>query len=253
MPIFSFFVVHQGQLFRTTALTLERFVSSLCLCLSPPQLPVPTPSLDAATQTFSHTAASRDVSTQLSLQWVGYELLLKNAAPGLSAARAVHPSLAQQGGADGKGWRVQRGALDCDCPFLAPRTPLRQCTHCKVGSRCAERHVTLEHRVCRLQRQSWTEVGRQTKHADVNGVVAASPPRRSRHRVRLAFVCGCPAIQYHGLAGSIRIASGYLGVKEWLSNPRLTVLVPPSTDTRINARRPNGSGVDPEGSEPRGR
>ena len=32
----------------------------------PPQLPVSTPSLDVATQTFSHTAASRDVSTQLS-------------------------------------------------------------------------------------------------------------------------------------------------------------------------------------------
>ena len=52
-------------MFRTT-LTLERFASSLCLCLSPPQLPVPPSSLDAATQTFSHTAASRDVSTQLS-------------------------------------------------------------------------------------------------------------------------------------------------------------------------------------------
>ena len=34
----------------------------------PPQLPVPTPSLDAATQTFSHTAASRDVSTHLSFR-----------------------------------------------------------------------------------------------------------------------------------------------------------------------------------------
>ena len=34
----------------------------------PPQLPVPTPPLDAATQTFPHTAASRDVSTQLSFK-----------------------------------------------------------------------------------------------------------------------------------------------------------------------------------------
>ena len=34
----------------------------------PPQLPVPTPPLDAATQTFPHTAASRDVSTHLSLR-----------------------------------------------------------------------------------------------------------------------------------------------------------------------------------------
>ena len=34
----------------------------------PPQLPVPTPSLDAATQTFSHTVASQDVSTQLSFR-----------------------------------------------------------------------------------------------------------------------------------------------------------------------------------------
>ena len=33
----------------------------------PPQLPVPTPSLDAATQTFSHTAASGDVSTHATL------------------------------------------------------------------------------------------------------------------------------------------------------------------------------------------
>ena len=32
----------------------------------PPQLPVPTPPLDAASQTLPHTAASRDVSTQLS-------------------------------------------------------------------------------------------------------------------------------------------------------------------------------------------
>ena len=36
---------------------------------SPPlPLPVPTPPLDAATQTFSHTAASRDVSTQRSFE-----------------------------------------------------------------------------------------------------------------------------------------------------------------------------------------
>ena len=34
----------------------------------PPQLPVSTPSLDAATQTFSHTAASRDVSAQHSFR-----------------------------------------------------------------------------------------------------------------------------------------------------------------------------------------
>ena len=34
----------------------------------PPQLPVPTPSLDAATQTFSHTTASQDVSAQLSFR-----------------------------------------------------------------------------------------------------------------------------------------------------------------------------------------
>ena len=34
----------------------------------PPQLPVPTPSLDAATQTFSHTVASRDASMQLSFR-----------------------------------------------------------------------------------------------------------------------------------------------------------------------------------------
>ena len=32
----------------------------------PPQLPVPTPPLDAATQTLPHTTASRDVSTQFS-------------------------------------------------------------------------------------------------------------------------------------------------------------------------------------------
>ena len=36
----------------------------------PPQLPVPTPPLDAVTQIFSHTAASRDVSTQLSFREV---------------------------------------------------------------------------------------------------------------------------------------------------------------------------------------
>ena len=34
----------------------------------PPHPPVPTPSLDAAAQTFSHTAASRDVTTQLSFR-----------------------------------------------------------------------------------------------------------------------------------------------------------------------------------------
>ena len=34
----------------------------------PPQLPVPTPTLDAATQTSSHTAAARDASTQLSFR-----------------------------------------------------------------------------------------------------------------------------------------------------------------------------------------
>ena len=34
----------------------------------PPQLPVPTPSLDAATQTFAHIAAFRDASTQLSFR-----------------------------------------------------------------------------------------------------------------------------------------------------------------------------------------
>ena len=36
----------------------------LCSCFPPPQLPVPTPPLDAATQTSPHTAASQDVSTQ---------------------------------------------------------------------------------------------------------------------------------------------------------------------------------------------
>ena len=34
----------------------------------PPQLPVPTPPLDVATQPFLHTAATRDVSTQLSFK-----------------------------------------------------------------------------------------------------------------------------------------------------------------------------------------
>ena len=88
------------------------------------------------------------------LQWVGYELLLKNAAPGLSASRAVHPSLAKQSGAAAVcSVRVRSARLRL--PVLG--SPLRQGTHCKVGSRCAGRHVTLEHRVCRLQRQRWTE------------------------------------------------------------------------------------------------
>ena len=43
-------------------------VASLLMLSPPPQLPVPAPPLDAATQTFSHTAASRDVSTQLSFR-----------------------------------------------------------------------------------------------------------------------------------------------------------------------------------------
>ena len=55
------------------AATQLSFVEFLERCIfvsasPPPQLPVPTPPLDAATQTFSHTAASRDVSTQLSFR-----------------------------------------------------------------------------------------------------------------------------------------------------------------------------------------
>ena len=53
------------------AVTQLSFAAFLERCIfvhasPPPQLPVPTPSLDAATQTLPHTAASRDVSTQLS-------------------------------------------------------------------------------------------------------------------------------------------------------------------------------------------
>ena len=56
---------------RAEAATQLSFAAFLKRCIfvhasPPPQLPVPTPSLDAATQTFSRTAASRDVSTQLS-------------------------------------------------------------------------------------------------------------------------------------------------------------------------------------------
>ena len=52
------------------AATQLSFAAFLERCISvsaspPPQLPIPTPSLDAATQTFSHTVASRDASTQL--------------------------------------------------------------------------------------------------------------------------------------------------------------------------------------------
>ena len=55
------------------AATQLSFAASLEHCISvsaspPSQLPVPTPSLDAATQTFSHAAASQDVSTQLSFR-----------------------------------------------------------------------------------------------------------------------------------------------------------------------------------------
>ena len=51
-----------------TQLSFAAFLQR-CIFVSaspPPQLLVPTPSLHAATQTFPHTAASRDVSTQLS-------------------------------------------------------------------------------------------------------------------------------------------------------------------------------------------
>ena len=52
------------------AVTQLSFAAILERCIfvhasPPPQLPVTTPSLEVATQTFSHTAASRDVSTQL--------------------------------------------------------------------------------------------------------------------------------------------------------------------------------------------
>ena len=55
------------------AATQLSFVAFLERCIfvstsPPPQLPVPTPSLDVATQTFHHTAASRDVSTHLSFR-----------------------------------------------------------------------------------------------------------------------------------------------------------------------------------------
>ena len=55
-----------------TQLSFAAFLER-CIFVSaspPPQLPVPTPSLHAATQTFPHTAASRDVSTQPSFQGV---------------------------------------------------------------------------------------------------------------------------------------------------------------------------------------
>ena len=55
------------------AATQLSFAASLERCISvsasqPLPLPVPTPPLDAATQTYLHTAATRDVSTQLSFR-----------------------------------------------------------------------------------------------------------------------------------------------------------------------------------------
>ena len=50
----------------TSAAFLERCI--FVYASPPPQLPVPTPTLQAATQTLPHTAASPDASTQLSLR-----------------------------------------------------------------------------------------------------------------------------------------------------------------------------------------
>ena len=55
------------------AATQLSFVAFLECCISvsappPPQLPIATPLLDAATQTIPHIAVSQDVSTQLSLE-----------------------------------------------------------------------------------------------------------------------------------------------------------------------------------------
>ena len=59
-----------SDLMSATQLSFAAFLERcIFVSASPPlQLPVPTPPLDAATQTFPHTAASRDVSTQLSFR-----------------------------------------------------------------------------------------------------------------------------------------------------------------------------------------
>ena len=53
---------------RSSPLQHSWSVASLLMLLRRPSYPVPTPPLDAATQTFPHTAVSQDVSTQLSLR-----------------------------------------------------------------------------------------------------------------------------------------------------------------------------------------
>ena len=80
------------------AATQLSFAAFLERCISvsaspPPPLPIPTPPLDAATQTFPHTAVSRDVSTQLSFKEFSLRSVHPHYPSGVLAPPSTHDVL----------------------------------------------------------------------------------------------------------------------------------------------------------------
>ena len=65
----------------------------LCKCSPPHPLPIPTPPLDAATQTIPHIAVSQDVSTQLSLEEFSLRCVHPHNSSGALAPPSTHDVL----------------------------------------------------------------------------------------------------------------------------------------------------------------
>ena len=127
------------------------------------------------------------------MQWVGYEMLLKNSSLGLSASRAQwlegwYTRLLRDGAVQMQEFQEGLGraafvcgALDYDRPFVAPLYSFAS-RHAPQSVKPLLLYVpvTLEylrkkitqrrHCECGLQRQSWEQAWRVDAHADENGV-----------------------------------------------------------------------------------
>ena len=204
-----------------------------------------------------------------SLQWVEYELLLKNSSLGLSESRArlVHSAVQGQVSADARvsrgsrkgGVRLRSTGLRPPVPCSsvhAPQTVKPLPLYVLVTLEYLRRKILQTHHCpCGLQRQSWKQAWRVDAHADEDGVgVGRWWPQADEKglvttknspwfAVKVTPENAPWAFQKEGKAYRVIAtleASGMLlallafGPSEQLSNTRLAVQVPAFTDNKSN-------------------